>query len=111
MTDEARKLSHEDRIIWAQVARTVEAFPGKSVDTEDWFAITKPRSEPPRPEPAEPDPTAASIRQPGEALQPRFHTIEQPVVRKLARGRLPIDGRIDLHGLTQSEAHNLLLGF
>jgi DNA-nicking Smr family endonuclease len=33
------------------------------------------------------------------------------VVRKLARGRLPIDGRIDLHGLTQSEAHNLLFDF
>ncbi|MFV3074757.1 Smr/MutS family protein [Niveispirillum fermenti] len=30
---------------------------------------------------------------------------------KLRRGRLGIDGRIDLHGLTQSEAHDTLLGF
>lgn len=30
---------------------------------------------------------------------------------KVRRGRLSIDGRIDLHGMTQSEAHDALLGF
>lgn len=30
---------------------------------------------------------------------------------KVRRGRLAIDGRIDLHGMTQSEAHDALLGF
>ena len=30
---------------------------------------------------------------------------------KVRRGRLGIDGRIDLHGMTQSEAHGALVGF
>lgn len=30
---------------------------------------------------------------------------------KVRRGRLGIDGRIDLHGMTQSEAHDALVGF
>ena len=31
--------------------------------------------------------------------------------RKLARGRLPLEASIDLHGLTQSQAYGLLYGF
>ena len=31
--------------------------------------------------------------------------------QRLARGTETIDGRIDLHGRTQSEAHTVLLGF
>jgi DNA-nicking Smr family endonuclease len=30
---------------------------------------------------------------------------------KIAKGRVSIGGRVDLHGMTQSEAHNLLLAF
>ena len=36
---------------------------------------------------------------------------DQPTRDKLAKGRLPIDGRVDLHGMTQGEAHALLLSF
>jgi DNA-nicking Smr family endonuclease len=31
--------------------------------------------------------------------------------RRVARGAQSIDGRIDLHGMTQAEAHDALLGF
>ena len=31
--------------------------------------------------------------------------------QRVARGKEPIDGRLDLHGLTQSEAHATLLRF
>ena len=31
--------------------------------------------------------------------------------RKIAKGRVPIEGKVDLHGLTQREAHGLLLSF
>jgi DNA-nicking Smr family endonuclease len=37
--------------------------------------------------------------------------MEKPVKRKLTRGRLPLEGRIDLHGMFQSEAHAVLLDF
>ncbi|MEP3437584.1 MAG: Smr/MutS family protein [Hoeflea sp.] len=110
MSSDKFKLSHEDRIIWAQVARTVEAYPGKQVEADDWFAVEA--SVPPQPLPPE-TPSRRTHPVPGlkQPPKPRPHPIEKPVIRKLARGRLPIDGRIDLHGLTQSEAHNLLFGF
>jgi DNA-nicking Smr family endonuclease len=37
--------------------------------------------------------------------------IERPVRQRLARGRLPIDAAIDLHGLRQDEAHHALRHF
>ncbi len=39
------------------------------------------------------------------------HPLEKPVKKKLAKGRLPIEARLDLHGLYQDEAHDLLLDF
>ena len=110
MSNDKRGLSHEDRIIWARIARTVDAFPGKQVPEDDWFAVEMaPTLVPPSGKPEKqmaPTPAAPNVR---SGKQP--HPIEKPVIRKLARGRLPIDGRIDLHGLTQSEAHNLLFDF
>ena len=110
MSSDKPKLSHEDRIIWAQVARTVDAFPGKTVEDESWFAVDTPSAPPPAPK------KPAKIQQPMPGQNPPSRpipapAIEKPVIRKLAQGRLPIDGRIDLHGLTQSEAHSLLFGF
>ena len=37
--------------------------------------------------------------------------LDEPTNRKIARGRTPIDGRIDLHGMTQIEAYNRLFQF
>lgn len=110
MSSDKSRLSHEDRIIWARIARTVEAFPGKELPEDDWFAVETATSvAPPTPERPARQGDSANTRPPTPRQQP--HPIEKPVIRKLARGRLPIDGRIDLHGLTQSEAHNLLFGF
>lgn len=110
MSGDKSRLSHEDRIIWARIARTVEAFPGKEVPDDDWFAVEPPVQAPPAP-PERPARTQQPAPGPGAPSRKQPHPIEKPVIRKLARGRLPIDGRIDLHGLTQSEAHNLLFGF
>ncbi|WP_350335751.1 Smr/MutS family protein [Coralliovum pocilloporae] len=37
--------------------------------------------------------------------------LEQRLRRKLVKGRVSIDARIDLHGMTQAEAHMALRGF
>jgi DNA-nicking Smr family endonuclease len=39
------------------------------------------------------------------------HPLERPVKRKIAKGRLALEARLDLHGLYQSEAHVMLLDF
>lgn len=119
MSGDRHKLSHEDRIIWARVARTIDPLPGKSVEDEEWF-VAEPENPNPPPantKPASEPPKMRTIVEPATietkaGLKPvQKHPIEKPVVRKLSRGRLPIDGKIDLHGLTQSEAHNLLFDF
>ena len=37
--------------------------------------------------------------------------LDRPTTRKLVRRRLPLDGRIDLHGLTEAEAHDRLAAY
>jgi DNA-nicking Smr family endonuclease len=41
----------------------------------------------------------------------RFAGIDRASAERLKRGRLQIDARLDLHGMTQAEAHNALAGF
>src|ERR1700688_451420 len=42
---------------------------------------------------------------------PPLAPIERRLKRDLSRGRAAIDGALDLHGLTQAEAHQALRGF
>ena len=62
-------------------------------------------------------PSAAAIAAPAApvAAPPKrqhvMHSMDRPTLDRLSKGRLPIEGRVDLHGMTQSEAHSLLLSF
>ncbi|WP_152046443.1 Smr/MutS family protein [Aureimonas psammosilenae] len=106
-----RVLGEEEARLWAGVARSVLPLPGRLVPSVP---------EPPAPPPPElPKPQAAS-QAPGPLAAkpapkrigpPPLHPIERPVRRKLAKGRLPIEGRIDLHDMTEAVAHYALLGF
>jgi DNA-nicking Smr family endonuclease len=112
-----RKLSTEDRILWGKVARSAKALPGRLEDllkfetlfeepTEEKqdiksFAVSSTKNS------AQPDPLPKPL-QPDRKLH---HPLEKPVKRKLARGHLALEARIDLHGLIQSDAHGILLDF
>jgi DNA-nicking Smr family endonuclease len=60
-------------------------------------------------------PRAASLLAPVVPAKPAAPPPLAPLGRKMkqriARGRHAIDGRLDLHGLTQAEAHGALVGF
>lgn len=101
-----KPLSDEDRILWNLVARTarplkgrnaVEVPPEPAMTMEQAMAAEKPAAKP-APAPAKPRQTIT-------------HSFDAPTHEKLAKGRLPIEGRVDLHGLTQEEAYSLLLSF
>ena len=105
-----KALSMDDRILWGKVARSTVPLAGKSVDdvepdTED-FAGMLDVSPMKQAGPVRPERQAHPAAQP-----PRQHGLDAPTRGKLAKGRLPIEGKVDLHGLTQSEAHALLLSF
>jgi DNA-nicking Smr family endonuclease len=48
---------------------------------------------------------------PAVEAPPSLATIDERTRRRLARGSLPIDGRLDLHGMTQEAAHSALRHF
>jgi DNA-nicking Smr family endonuclease len=110
-----KKLSTEDRILWGKVARTTRPLPGRMDELAEF--------EEPKPEPEKPP---VPVIKEGKSLAEAFgsapmeapkraarvhHPLEKPVKRKLARGHLAIEARIDLHGMVQSEAHGFLLHF
>lgn len=111
-----RELKAEERVLWGKVARTTRPMPGRMEDLllfEDVAAS--------EPAPATLARSAGPVANAAFAAEPeasgsgqpsgRHHPFERPVKRKLARGRLALEARIDLHGMFQSEAHALLLDF
>lgn len=104
-----KSLSMEDRVLWAKVARSTKPLSGKEVENleveEQTFS-----------EMLDAPPAPVRIAQATSPAQPKQQlrqptTLDSPTHQKLAKGRLPIEGKVDLHGLTQSEAYTLLLSF
>lgn len=120
-----RKLSSEERILWGKVAKSAHPLPGRMTDilafeaAEETRAIEaeaarldqkrQPQTGPGRKNQQQdpPGPLTKNKPRPPAIHQP----LEKPVRKKLAKGRLSIEARIDLHGLYQDEAHDILLGF
>lgn len=110
----SKSLTMEDRILWNRVARTTDPLKGKVVEEpsepDDETMAELSRLVAKDTALAEPAPAARKAT----AVPPKAHPtrpLDKPTHTKLARGRLVLEGRVDLHGLTQSEAHSLLLSF
>lgn len=101
-----RKLSEDERVLWSLVARSATPLKGKPAAE----AMPEPPKEEPKAAPLVPVQAAPPSPQPAKKLH-IFHSIDDQTRDKLARGRLPIEGRVDLHGMRQDEAHALLLSF
>lgn len=101
-----RVLSQDERVLWSTVIRSIEPLPGGA-----------PAEPQPEAEIAETARPAAAKRAPALAPEPPKPAPPSlvPLGRRLrgrvARGKEAIDARLDLHGLTQSEAHAALLHF
>ncbi|APG82812.1 Smr/MutS family protein [Sinorhizobium americanum] len=110
-----KKLSPEDRILWGKVARSTKPMPGRLQDLEDLLDEIEQRPAPSAPPPPDTGLSGSAKPEQGFTLsgkaEHRHHPIERPVKRKLAKGRLALEARIDLHGMIQSEAHGFLLQF
>lgn len=75
---------------------------------------TAPAAVAPPPTPAPPlvPPVApAPPRPPPELVHGSLAGLDKRKAQRLRRGRLPIEARLDLHGLTRAEAHGALTGF
>ncbi len=114
-----RILSEEDRRLWASVARQAVPLKGRSLPKGEEPVVTaQAKTLSPSPTPADAAARPAALLQaPREARKPAVpppplqHPIERPTRRKLAKGRLPIEARLDLHEMTQMAAHSALARF
>ena len=100
-----RRLSDEEIALWAEFAKGVARRRGASLPTLP----------PPSPS-APPETAAASLLAPSVESRkppgpPSLAPLERRLKRDLARGRVAVDTAIDLHGMTQAEAHRALRGF
>lgn len=99
----------EDRILWETVAKTARPLKGKDKPIFLADEADNTEQQPSAPErPKQQAPVFPAKPAPRPHL---LHPIDKPTHKKIAKGRVVIEGRIDLHGLTQSEAYGLLLGF
>jgi len=100
-----RRLSDEEIALWTEVARTVARRRGATLPTPS-KSVAAARA------PATPPISAeAPLGRPAKPPAPSLAPIERRLKRELQRGRGAIDAVLDLHGLTQAEAHQALRGF
>ncbi|WP_181703459.1 Smr/MutS family protein [Chthonobacter albigriseus] len=111
MARDRRRLGPEEEALWTAVKKSVTPL--------------RPEPRTPEPPPAPPVPESAATPPPDIAASsqhpvrpkpmkpaiPSLQTLDRREKKKLVRGTLEIDGRLDLHGLRQDEARARLLGF
>ncbi|MBK5925949.1 hypothetical protein CCR87_01020 [Rhodobaculum claviforme] len=118
-----KQLSPEDKALWDKVRRTVRPLKSRSLRDELAAQAATPQGDAspqtsasaltagkrsPAPLPVDavfsPQPKPRTAPRAAAALEPRLK-------RRLLRGRLEPEARIDLHGLTLAEAQPALVGF
>lgn len=118
-----RPLTSEERALWEAVAKTTAPLKPKKARRKKLPAkvdsVSRPAEQPaaapapaPRPQGRAPGPPApAPAAAPALRRPPPPEAIDRRTTSRVARGSIGLDGRIDLHGFTQDEAHRRLLVF
>jgi len=105
-----KRLSGEDIALWEGVTRSIKPIRKRAPKPQPVIENT------PAPVAAKPAKKPAAIAAPPARpvppkSPPATAALEKRLKQKIARGRQPIDARLDLHGHTQAEAHDALLRF
>ena len=112
-----RRLTEEEERLWAVVARSIKPLrAGKRVPIAAVPKPSPPKLPLPKPSPQSARPVKrAGADHPLAAPHPKPPAAAIAIARRekqqLARGKTEIGGRIDLHGMTQAQAHDALLHF
>jgi DNA-nicking Smr family endonuclease len=99
-----RRLSSEERRLWSRVARTVRPVPGRVVEAVPEETEVKSAGGPF---------VAAKAERAGEVKRPHRPGPPEDLSgqRRIRRGQMEIEARLDLHGHTQDTAHRELIDF
>jgi DNA-nicking Smr family endonuclease len=113
MAKDRQSLSDEEAALWNRVVDTAVPLRRKQPHTVE--SIKKPTAESgkkkrPLPAPSRNGaPRDERAQRPPPARNP--DQIDRRTARRIARGSISLDGRLDLHGLTQAQAHERLTDF
>jgi DNA-nicking Smr family endonuclease len=102
-----RRLTEEEIALWAEFAQGVARRRGATLPA----LSAPPAAAMVRTSPARENVAVAPPRPATAPIPPPLAPIERRLKRDLARGRGEIDSALDLHGLTQAEAHRALRAF
>ena len=102
-----RVLSPEERVLWTTVTKSVAPLRTPARDAESEMQTADAQHAAPSARKPIPSRSPSTDTKPLPRLAPLGRRMKQ----RVARGKETIDGRLDLHGLTQSEAHATLLRF
>jgi DNA-nicking Smr family endonuclease len=104
-----RALSADEHALWSQVTQSIAPLRKAPLLRDPEPEEPPPdRAKPPAPSPSSPAPAP---RPPPPPRAPALAPFDRRLKQRLARGREAIDGTIDLHGLTQAQAHAALVRF
>ncbi len=112
-----RRVTPDEMELWRHVAQTVrpikskrKAAPPKEAAPSAPPAKPKAAKPPASAAPAKPQPPAGPAK-PHALTHGLSHGIDRRQAERFRKGKLAIDGKIDLHGRTQQDAHDDLLAF
>jgi DNA-nicking Smr family endonuclease len=103
-----------ERALWRAAMRDVEPLPGHALPPEPKPVEPEPVAEKPAPVKAAPLPRGKPLPAPTELptlTYARTPGLDRRTSERLKRGQLPIEARLDLHGMTQDQARRSLDAF
>lgn len=108
-----RKLTDEDHRLWERLKQTVDPLTRRRSPAQPAAAneaVEPPSAKGSKVRPAQTTTLRTAVSK-QKSAPPALEKLEERTRRRLSRGLLPIDDRIDLHGMRQERAHSSLTGF
>src|SRR5688572_27995913 len=111
-----RRVTPDELELWRHVAQIVRPIkskrrPAQPKEAAPSAPAAKPKAaKPTAAPPAKPQPPAAPAK-PHQLTHGLSHGIDRRQAERFRKGKLAIEGKIDLHGRTQQDAHDDLLAF
>jgi len=106
-----RRLTRADHELWDRLRETVKPLRGRRAAKPSQAAPPAPAETPERKSETSDALVATAALRRKAYVPPALAKLEEKTRRRLGRGVLEIDSRIDLHGMRQERAHEALIGF
>ncbi|PCI01881.1 MAG: smr domain-containing protein [Alphaproteobacteria bacterium] len=110
MSNKGRNLNDGELSLWRKFVQGVSAWKDTESETQEFqssqakpTSIKNTRSKPAKALPAR--------SKPSSSIAPSVKTLDRRTDEKLSKGKMPIEATLDLHGMTQAQAHNTLERF